>query len=398
MKKLRELPLGILLTITLSTVVQADYKDEVLADNPVAYWQMDEMAVDEKPVDATGKVETFSVGWDDRGGMSFGNPGIPGTDGTSVGFHSEAFGFGCNDFCGAGAIFHDFDFDFDLLDLGTIGSGDPLTMEAWFTLLPGWESSSYPRLFHFNYGIQGQYTFGIVGNAVPSTFPEARTVFAGRGDGNSGSVIKAAEFDVLPSGTEEEPGAGGITDPNEFFHLVAQSEGSNIRMWLNGEELTGLVDSDPIGWADEQATIGARAQGGGYVQAFPGTIDEVALYDTLLSEERILAHYEAGIAGGEVLIGDVDADGDVDTADQNTLVTNWTGALQAGDPNATKTPEQGDLDGDMDVDTADQNALISNWTGALQPALGVTVVPEPSGIGLLLLGMISIVILRNRSR
>lgn len=65
------------------------------------------------------------------------------------------------------------------------------------------------------------------------------------------------------------------------------------------------------------------------------------------------------------LCGDFDMDGDVDTADRNIQITNWTGALTAGDPNATKTFPQGDCDGDGDVDTADQNGTILNWTGAL---------------------------------
>ena len=59
--------------------------------------------------------------------------------------------------------------------------------------------------------------------------------------------------------------------------------------------------------------------------------------------------------------GNFDGDNDVDTADRNIQVTNWTGALMGG---GTATFDQGDCDADGDVDTADQNGLINNWTGA----------------------------------
>ena len=61
--------------------------------------------------------------------------------------------------------------------------------------------------------------------------------------------------------------------------------------------------------------------------------------------------------------GDFDMDMDVDTADRNIQVSNWTGALNDG--SGTATFGDGDCDNDGDVDTADQNGLINNWTGAL---------------------------------
>ena len=343
-KKRKESSMHRLLILTVmfccfaSSIANAAYVDEVLADNPVAYWRMDEMNDREAPVDATGTVTTVADGWNDQGGMAFGEPGIPGTDGTSVLFQSEQFSFACNAVCGAGSVMLDEDFQDGLLDLGTIGDGTPITMEAWFTLLEGWETSSYPRLFHYNNADGGQYTFGIVGNDVPATFPEARTVFAGRGDGGGGSVILAAESDTLPS--EDDVNEG------EYYHLVAHSQGSDIRLWLNGQELTELFDSDPIGWQARQATIGARVQNSfELVQSFPGTIDELAIYNTLLTEDRIQAHYQAGIGNAPVL-------------DINELQD----AIKAGSNDA-----RFDINGDGAVNLLDQDAFVENdlntWTG-----------------------------------
>jgi hypothetical protein len=53
--------------------------------------------------------------------------------------------------------------------------------------------------------------------------------------------------------------------------------------------------------------------------------------------------------------GDLDGDGDVDTADLLTLLANW------GDCPGGGAPCPGDLDGDGDVDTADLLALLGNW-------------------------------------
>ena len=61
--------------------------------------------------------------------------------------------------------------------------------------------------------------------------------------------------------------------------------------------------------------------------------------------------------------GDADLDGDVDSADQNTVNQNWTGALTPF--TGGKTWAQGDFDGDEDVDTADQTIVNTYWTGAL---------------------------------
>ena len=101
--------------------------------------------------------------------------------------------------------------------------------------------------------------------------------------------------------------------------------------------------------------------------------------DLVNEEDRTI--WISDLAG--TALGDIDLDGDVDTADVTVLVQNWTGALiDGGELGYAK----GDLDGDGDVDTADQTILNQNWTGA-EIAIGANMVPEPSGkqLGLLML-------------
>ncbi len=413
---------GLAVTLSCSAALAA-YEDVVLADSPVAYWQMDEAADSQPPTDATGNVNTVSIGWDDQGGMFFGEPGIPGTSGSSIAFQSAGFSFACNGACGAGNVMLEDDFTDGVLDLGTIGDAKPVTMEAWFTLFEGWEGSSYPRLFHYNNFDGGQFTFGIAGNDVPGEFPDARTVWGGRGDGGGGSVILAAETDTLPSVDE--------VDEDQWFHLVAHSMEDEIRLWLNGEELTDLFDSDPIGWQSRQATIGARVQNNlSLVQSFPGQIDELAIYDKLLSPERIMAHYLAGIdatpldinslqdeikAGTNDPAFDLNGDGVVDIKDQDVFVTDslgtWTGdsnldgefnsgdlvvIFAAGeyednnpdDPSTIMNSmwEEGDWNADRDFDSSDLVKAFADGGYEVGPrqAAAVAGVPEPSGIVCLL--------------
>ena len=73
--------------------------------------------------------------------------------------------------------------------------------------------------------------------------------------------------------------------------------------------------------------------------------------------------------------GDIDADGDVDTADVTALIINYTGAnvpLPTIDIDETDTPDtsfsRGDFDRDGDVDTADFTNAVIHFTGAPQPA------------------------------
>ena len=102
------------------------------------------------------------------------------------------------------------------------------------------------------------------------------------------------------------------------------------------------------------------------------------------------------------MLGDADCDGDVDTADQTIVISNWTGALEMGI--GDKLFEDGDFDADGDVDTADRTVVVVNWTGAqqlaeiqsLQSTLNLTSIPEPSSM--LLMAFAAIALLSHRPR
>jgi hypothetical protein len=324
--------------------LQAGYVDEVLADSPVAYWRLNEKSDTDPIVDLTGNVANGN--WDDRGGMDWGAGGaIVGDPDTAVQF-ATAFGFGCGGACGVGQVPAG-----GVLDLGTVDSQQVITLEAWFKLLPSVNDalppSAFPRIFHYNNFDAGQYAFGLVGNDSGG-FPGQRTVWAGRGDGSdSGFVILAAEADAIPP-----------SDDEEWFHFVAQLQEDEVRLFLNGEELSDLTDSDPIFWQAEQATIGGRIQSDGstVVQSFPGLIDELAIYNTLLSPERIQAHYQAGL--GLAVTGDFNNNGVLDAPDIDDLTMQSAGG---------QNPPAYDLNADNAVNATDVTVwvkqLFGTWIG-----------------------------------
>ena len=415
--------------------VHADYADVVLADEPVAYWRLDDS--DESAlVEETGNV---AVGeYINLGGLELESPGaIVGEDGTSVLF-SESFGFGCGGLCGRGAAPVGGN-----LDLGTTVSGLNVTLEAWFQLTPNGEEvlplAAFPRIFHYNNGDFGQYSFGVVGDDNAG-FPATRTVWGARGDGSgSSSNILAAPSNAIES-----------SDAPEWYHLVALlagdgtlSDGSKIRLFLNGLEQMNLTESDPIFWQAPQASIGARLQNdeATVVQSFPGLLDEVAVYVGELTQEQILEHYLVGIGqlagldcdfdfNGTCDIGDIDAlmtvvgeethladfdltaDGLVDDQDRDAWLVEasdalgFAGTILLGDANLDGTVDANDLNalaltwqtdnhrwsagnftgGNSDV--ADLNALALNWQSGIRAAAAT--VPEPSGsMIILMLGLIA---------
>ena len=173
------------------------------------------------------------------------------------------------------------------------------------------------------------------------------------GDGElSIEVESAGEFDQLTT-TNSASLAGTLrltTEPNEMFPL--------------GEMLT-LVDAGEL---EGKFDIIRNVQ----FNAGNGEFGHAVIYDGTSAVSRV------------TLIGDVDFDDDVDTADRNRVVVNWTGAMQAGTGGFTWL--DGDFDGDGDIDTADQTSLVRHWTGALEVPANATVglesrtisIPEPS--------------------
>jgi len=86
---------------------------------------------------------------------------------------------------------------------------------------------------------------------------------------------------------------GPAVQPNAYAHLVGSYDGTNFSFYVNGV----LVAQNAAVFA--QNTLNPLRIGGGATESdgnyfFEGDVDEVAIYDKALGEDRILAHYVAG--------------------------------------------------------------------------------------------------------
>lgn len=94
---------------------------------------------------------------------------------------------------------------------------------------------------------------------------------------------------------------------DEWHQLVLVRNGTDVALYVDG-----VFDSHATiagTFTDGVSMIAGRWNGGSADFLFPGTIDELSVYNTALSAARIAAHYEAGISGigGHVFTGFADA-------------------------------------------------------------------------------------------
>jgi Tol biopolymer transport system component len=94
---------------------------------------------------------------------------------------------------------------------------------------------------------------------------------------------------------------GIVTDaairPNEWFHIAGTIYSSrNASVYVNGVlSKTGAITQSILSRPMEPLRIGSMLNYGIPDQPFNGLIDEVAVYDRILSAEEILQHYQAGL-------------------------------------------------------------------------------------------------------
>jgi len=143
-----------------------------------------------------------------------------------------------------------------------------------------------------------------------------------------------------------------ITD-NNWHHLVAvldrdSNEGS--RLYIDGVGDTGLTRTGDVLlidnlYNDKQFIIGAL---GNFGKPFSGIIDEVKIFNEVLTPEEVAQLYQ------EVkLKGDIDNDDDVDVDDAWLVFRNWF--------SASPDPTEVDINQDGSINSLDFGWLVKNW-------------------------------------
>jgi putative transposon-encoded protein len=84
---------------------------------------------------------------------------------------------------------------------------------------------------------------------------------------------------------------GALPASNAHIHLVGTYDGTNLKLYINGILMATTAFSGPLVYDANNLKIGKRPDTGVY---FNGVIDEVAIYNTALSDSQIYNHWIAG--------------------------------------------------------------------------------------------------------
>ncbi len=104
----------------------------------------------------------------------------------------------------------------------------------------------------------------------------------------------SGKIQLLKEGTGVIAASTTVTSNNTWFHVVITKTGATIHIYVNGADVTDLasISNSTILATASALRVGASSSGSGaYANGF---FDEFALYPTVLSAARVLAHYRSG--------------------------------------------------------------------------------------------------------
>ncbi len=250
------------------------YAQIVMADDPVAYWRLDEPAGSTVAIDSAG---SFDGAYDNsKGAITFGIPG---------------------------GVPHDSDTAVDLSDTNTanIGQGGVVSIPYALELNPfgPWSAEAWVRpdsndangnfrtvmssLYNYNYSTA---VYGWVIYQHPNGGQGAWTL--GLFNGSGGPSYFGSDFGHIP------------LTPGSWYYLALTDDGTNIQLYVNGVPgsaqttvaasgfLPNGINGDPT-LAGSPEVLGQRSDGAYF--GFSGGVDDVAFYNYALSPEQIQEHF-----------------------------------------------------------------------------------------------------------
>lgn len=242
------------LTILLAAAAaQAGYMDDVLTDNPVGYWRLDDAsgsatAANKISGGVAGTYNNFESG-------DYGKPGAINSDSdTAAGFD------GSNNYISMP----------ETVFTG-VGTG-AFSVELWFN------ANTTARGDVINYkGDGGDFGLWSADNKL--------------GFWSTTACVASNNSNPYTGTTTLETGA--------WYHLVVTRDASsNVTAYINGiEQFAASGSTESFGSIGHAFWVGSNHNDADNVSAqFSGSIDEVAIYTSALSLTDVKAHYNAGIA------------------------------------------------------------------------------------------------------
>lgn len=247
-----------LVAIGCSSVAGATpYYDAVIADNPVSYWRLG---------------DSGSPAVDEVGGrnLSYYNSPAPGQPGAIAGDPDTATDFSGGD----RALTHSFDSALNTPEF---------SIEAWGKVTGSCGSTSACfQFFVTSRGVGEGYYLDLHTNPSTSVVQWDFTV----GQGN---------FPGGWAGVGYSDGSLLSEVQNTWHHVVGTYDGTQARMFLDGEEVGSTVQEYILNPGNLFA-VGHGTHGNSLSQyPLTGAVDEVAYYNYALSPSRVSAHYQTGI-------------------------------------------------------------------------------------------------------
>jgi len=223
------------LTLAVENANTTTYPAEVMADNPVGYWRLEE---------ASGGFEDSSGNGNHgspNGGITYGTAGEVGNAVTLNGT--------------TGYI--------NVPDANSLDVGDVFTLECW--LKP------------------------VITGVFSELFDKGANAFQVRFTATGGIRLLQAPVTSIVVSTTVVP-ADGL-----WHHIVVTKNGATVHQYIDAVDVTGAVANQTLVSNAVQLTFGAKFDGS--ADFYQGGLDEVAIYATALSQARVTAHYLASGGG-----------------------------------------------------------------------------------------------------
>lgn len=219
----------------------SNYAAEVLSDGPVAYYRMNEPSG--FPQDSSGNGNHTTIV------QSQGTPNPLYSQPSTVDVGIKLAAVAANGYA------------FQAIDQPSLRVGDVWTIEAWIKRA---DTDSSEIVICAKKG--GGYYMSLVANML---------------------TIGASEIAIIAQSTTT------ITDLTTWHHVVTTKNGATCKLYIDAVDVTGTVINTTT--IDSINNLSIGVEGVGYPSYFPGWVDEVAIYPTALSADKVLAHYRAGL-------------------------------------------------------------------------------------------------------
>jgi hypothetical protein len=149
------------------------------------------------------------------------------------------------------------------------------------------------------YGFTGTTAFSAEIWASPSAHAVDRRLFSKEGASgtrpgwrmnvNTNNRVSASRLDA--SGVADTATSTTTLAAGTWYHLVVTYDGANLRLYVNGTLEATVASTRSAGSTTNALRIG-RYSGGG--ETFGGDLDEAAVYTTVLTQQQVTEHYNAG--------------------------------------------------------------------------------------------------------